>query len=167
MTYPEISVGLARRSDVVGIAVRSRDLIEKGLQWSWTPRRVAASVRSPTAIVVVARAATRIAGFGIMRYGDDEAHLDLLAVDPDYRRAGLGRRLLEWLEKPALVARHIYGVLGGARVEPWRTGVLRAARLPEAHAYRSLLPRPRVGHAHGARAWVPEPTGVRRMGESN
>jgi ribosomal-protein-alanine N-acetyltransferase len=39
-----------------------------------------------------------------MRYGDDEAHLDLLAVDPCDRGRGLGRRLVEWLEKPALVA---------------------------------------------------------------
>jgi ribosomal-protein-alanine N-acetyltransferase len=53
---------------------------------------------------VVARAANRIAGFGIMRYGDDEAHLDLLGVSHDYRREGLGRRLVAWLEKPALVA---------------------------------------------------------------
>jgi hypothetical protein len=39
-----------------------------------------------------------------MRYGDDDAHLDLLAVAPPYRRAGIGRRLLEWLEKCAVVA---------------------------------------------------------------
>ena len=104
MTRSEISVGLARMSDAVEIARMSRDLIENGLRWSWTPRRVAASVGSVTALVVVARAEDRIAGFGIMRYGDDEAHLDLLGVGHDYRREGLGRRLLEWLEKPALVA---------------------------------------------------------------
>jgi ribosomal protein S18 acetylase RimI-like enzyme len=104
MTHLEISIGLARRSDILGIACRSRDLIENGLRWTWTPERVAASVRSPTAIVVVARTPSAIAGFGIMRYGDDEAHLDLLGIDLAYRRAGLGRRLVEWLEKPALVA---------------------------------------------------------------
>jgi ribosomal-protein-alanine N-acetyltransferase len=104
MTRPEISVGLARRSDIVEIALMSRDLIENGLRWSWTPGRVAASVVSRVAIVTVARVADRVAGFGIMRYGDDEAHLDLLGVDHRYRRAGVGRRLVEWLEKPALVA---------------------------------------------------------------
>jgi ribosomal-protein-alanine N-acetyltransferase len=104
MTRPEISVALARRSDVVEIALMSRDLIENGLRWSWTPSRVAASVRNSNTIVVVARAADRIAGFGIMRYGDDAAHLDLLGVDQEYRREGLGRRLVEWLEKPALIA---------------------------------------------------------------
>jgi ribosomal protein S18 acetylase RimI-like enzyme len=104
MTRPEISLGPARRSDAVEIAYMSRHLIEGGLRWAWTPRRVAASVASPNAIVVVARGEDRIAGFGIMRYGDDEAHLDLLGVGPDRRREGIGRRLVEWLEKPALVA---------------------------------------------------------------
>jgi ribosomal-protein-alanine N-acetyltransferase len=104
MIRPEICLGLARRLDAVEIALMSRDLIEDGLQWSWTPGRVTASVRSPRSIVVVARAGNRIAGFGIMRYGDDEAHLDLLGVAHHYREEGLGRRLVEWLEKPALVA---------------------------------------------------------------
>jgi ribosomal protein S18 acetylase RimI-like enzyme len=39
-----------------------------------------------------------------MRYGDDEAHLDLLGVDPSHRRKGLGSRIVAWLEKVALVA---------------------------------------------------------------
>jgi GNAT superfamily N-acetyltransferase len=39
-----------------------------------------------------------------MRYGDDDTHLDLLAVAPPYRRAGVGRQLLERLQKCAIVA---------------------------------------------------------------
>jgi ribosomal protein S18 acetylase RimI-like enzyme len=39
-----------------------------------------------------------------MRYGEDDAHLDLLAVAPSYRRLGIGRQLVEWLEKCAVVA---------------------------------------------------------------
>ena len=54
--------------------------------------------------MLVARVRENIAGFAIMRYGGDDAHLDLLAVAPPYRRAGIGRRLLEWLEKCAVVA---------------------------------------------------------------
>jgi ribosomal-protein-alanine N-acetyltransferase len=104
MARTGISIDLARRADIVEIALMSRDLIENGLRWSWTPRRVAASVRSAGSIVVVARAGDRIAGFAIMRYGDDDAHLDLLGVGPAYRRSGVGRRLVEWLEKPALEA---------------------------------------------------------------
>jgi ribosomal-protein-alanine N-acetyltransferase len=104
MTRGEITVGLARLAEAVEIATMSRRLIETGLVWSWTPERVAASIRSRDSLVAVARGEHRIAGFGIMRYGDDEAHLDLFAVDSDFRRQRLGRRLLEWLEKPALVA---------------------------------------------------------------
>jgi ribosomal-protein-alanine N-acetyltransferase len=103
-TEPAVSIGLARRSDVRAIAGHSRDLVERGLEWTWTPGRVEASLRSEIALVVVARTADRLAGFAIMRYGDDDAHLDLLAVDPRDRGRGLGRRLVEWLEKPALVA---------------------------------------------------------------
>ena len=66
--------------------------------------RVAASIRAPDVNVLVACIHENIAGFGIMRYGDDDAHLDLLAVAPPYRRTGIGRQLLEWLEKCAVVA---------------------------------------------------------------
>jgi ribosomal-protein-alanine N-acetyltransferase len=104
MTHREFSIAPARPTDAAAIAQMSRDLIEAGLRWSWTPSRVAASVHNPNALVVVARAAARIAGFGIMRYGDDEAHLDLLGVAPEHRREGIGNRLVQWLEKPALLA---------------------------------------------------------------
>jgi [ribosomal protein S18]-alanine N-acetyltransferase len=66
--------------------------------------RVAASIRAADVNVLVACIHENIAGFGIMRYGDEDAHLDLLAVAPPYRRAGVGRELLEWLEKCAVVA---------------------------------------------------------------
>jgi ribosomal-protein-alanine N-acetyltransferase len=99
------TIGLARMADAARIARSSREWIEHGLPWSWTTARVAASVRRRDALVVVAREPeSRIAGFAIMRYGDDDAHLDLLGVRPELRGQGLGRRLLEWLEKPALVA---------------------------------------------------------------
>lgn len=98
------TLALAHVSDVDAIARMSRDLVEHGLGWAWTPARVAASVRRRDALVVVARDVhADVAGFGIMRYGDDDAHLDLLAVRPDCRGRGLGRALIEWLEKPALV----------------------------------------------------------------
>jgi ribosomal-protein-alanine N-acetyltransferase len=100
----DLPIGLARLAEAGEVARMSRDLIETGLAWSWTSARVAASVRSRHALVAVARAEHRIAGFGIMRYGDDDAHLDLFGVDPSFRGQGLGRRLLEWLEKPAVVA---------------------------------------------------------------
>jgi ribosomal-protein-alanine N-acetyltransferase len=102
MINPELR--LARMAEAPAIATMSRDLIEYGLGWRWTPLRVAASIRAPDVNVVVACIHGNLAGFAIMRYGDDDAHLDLLAVAPPYRRAGVGRRLLEWLEKCAVVA---------------------------------------------------------------
>ena len=108
MTRPELEIAPAKVADATRIARMSRELVEAGLPWAWIPERVAASVRSKESIVVVARAVPvrpdGVAGFGIMRYGDDEAHLDLLGVDPAHRREGLGRRIVGWLEKVALVA---------------------------------------------------------------
>jgi ribosomal-protein-alanine N-acetyltransferase len=104
MLVPEATLALARLADAPVIAELSRTLIETGLPWSWFPRRVAASLRDPETNVLVARAGERIAGFGIMRYGAEAAHLDLFAVDRAWQRQGLGRRLLEWLERPARVA---------------------------------------------------------------
>src|SRR5438093_9126341 len=154
MTRPEIA--LARRSDVVEIALMSRDLIEKGLRWSWTPSRVAASVRNSSAIVVVARAVDRIAGFGIMRYGDEEAHLDLLSVGHDYRGEGLGRRLVEWLEKPALLAGisavflEVRGSNHGAQAFYARLGYRKLAHI--AHYYQGREAAMRMGRELGC--WV-------------
>jgi ribosomal-protein-alanine N-acetyltransferase len=104
MANAELSLHLARLTDATPIANLSRELIEYGLRWRWTPMRVAASIRAPDVNVLVASVHNNIAGFAIMRYGDDDAHLDLLAVAPPYRRAGVGRQLLEWLEKCAVVA---------------------------------------------------------------
>jgi ribosomal protein S18 acetylase RimI-like enzyme len=160
MTRPEISVGLARPSDVVEIALMSRDLIEKGLRWSWIPSRVAASVRSSNTIVVVARAEDRIAGFGIMRYSDDEAHLDLLGVSHDHRREGLGRRLVEWLEKPALVAGisavflEVRGSNHGARAFYERLGYRTLTHI--AHYYQGRESAIRMGRELGCLG-QPEP----------
>jgi [ribosomal protein S18]-alanine N-acetyltransferase len=39
-----------------------------------------------------------------MHYGDESAHLSLLAVRPNQQQRGLGALLIAWLEKPALVA---------------------------------------------------------------
>jgi len=99
-----ISLQPAAITDASEIAVMSRELIEGGLGWSWTPARVARSIRCADTVVLLARAEGRVAGFAVMYFGSEEAHLNLLAVGPAYRRAGLGRRLVVWLEQSALVA---------------------------------------------------------------
>jgi len=99
-----ISLGLALPDDAEPIAAMSRELIEAGLPWTWTPERVARNLRQPETVVLAARDAERLAGFAIMQYGDERAHLSLLAVQPDYQRQGVGRRMLEWLTESALTA---------------------------------------------------------------
>ena len=98
------SIRFATRADALAIAEMSRDLIEHGLEWSWTKERVRRCLRHPDTNVVVAIRDADRAGFGIMKYGDEEAHLLLLAVRPAHGRRGVGRALVEWLEASARVA---------------------------------------------------------------
>ena len=97
-------LGLARSTDARDIAEMSRDLIEQGLTWSWTPARVQHFICGPDSSVVVARRDRRLAAFAIMHFGDEVAHLNLLAVAPEHRRQGLGRQLMRWLTSTALEA---------------------------------------------------------------
>jgi ribosomal-protein-alanine N-acetyltransferase len=111
----ELSLGPARRADLVRIASLSRDAIETGLVPAWTEPRLERMLRHRETMLLVARgkaaapgaageAASLFAGFGIMVYGDTRAHLNLLGVDPQFQRRGVGRRILRWLERSALEA---------------------------------------------------------------
>jgi [ribosomal protein S18]-alanine N-acetyltransferase len=144
MTNFKLSLRLARVSDAAVIADLSRDFIEYGLRWRWTAVRIAASIRDPNVNVLVACSDACIAGFAIMRYGDDDAHLDLLAVAPPYRRMGIGRQLVEWLEKCAIVA----GIFNIALEV--RAGNEGAQRFYESLGYRTLTDVP--GYYQGVEA---------------
>jgi [ribosomal protein S18]-alanine N-acetyltransferase len=98
------TLGLARPADAREIAEMSRDLIEYGLTWSWTPSRVQHFISGPESSVVVARRDQQVAAFAIMHFGDEVAHLNLLAVAPEHRRHGLGRQLMSWLITTAIEA---------------------------------------------------------------
>jgi ribosomal protein S18 acetylase RimI-like enzyme len=127
---------LARPSDASIIAKMSRDLVEYGLRWRWTAKRVEASIRAPDVNVLVARIDDQLAGFAIMHYGEHVAHLDLLAVAREHQRNGVARRLLQWLEKCAVVAGIFRVVLevregnDGARCFYERMGYQKLVRLP-------------------------------------
>ena len=105
---------LADASHAREIAAMSRDLIEEGLTWSWTPARVQHFISGADSSVIIARrerlyhgyraAGRRVAAFAIMHFGDDVAHLNLLAVAPEHRRQGLGRQLMDWLTVTAIEA---------------------------------------------------------------
>ena len=94
----------ARPHDALAIARMSRVLVEHGLDWTWTPERVAAHIRHRDSVVLLARTHTRRAGFAIMQFDEDDAHLNLFAVTPNLRRLGIGRRMLTWLHQSAVTA---------------------------------------------------------------
>ncbi len=95
---------LARCGDAREIAEMSRDLVEQGLTWSWTPARVQHFIGGADSTVIVARREACIAAFAIMHLGDEVAHLNLLAVAPAHRRQGLGGRLIGWLGETAITS---------------------------------------------------------------
>ena len=103
MHAPQLRLAVPR--DATPIALMSRTLIEEGLPgWSWDPQRVGRAIRARETAVVVAGERNAVTAFAIMDFGDEHAHLSLLAVLPDRQRCGLGSRLLAWLEESALVA---------------------------------------------------------------
>lgn len=99
-----VTFKLARPSDATAIAHMSKRLIEVDLPWAWTPERVAKHIRHPESVVLTARVGGKLVGFAIMQFSDETAHLNLLAVEPAYEQFGIGRRLVEWLEKTAATA---------------------------------------------------------------
>lgn len=104
MAAVDIEIGFALSSDALRIAHLARDLIEVNLGWSYRPDRVRALIRDPNVVTLVARDGPNVVGFAIMQFNDECAHLVLLAVRPTHQRAGIARRLLEWLLESAAVA---------------------------------------------------------------
>ena len=104
MDIKQTEVSLAHVVDAYQVATMSREIIEHGLQWSWTPERVGRCILASDINVVTAKSDGVLIGFGIMFYGHSKAHLNLLGVDADWRSLGIGGRLLQWLESCALTA---------------------------------------------------------------
>jgi len=104
MAAAAITLRLARSHDVDAIATMSRDLIEIGLGWRYRPERVAHLIADRETTVLVACDRDRLVGFSIMAFGDERAHLVLLAVDAAHRRHGVARAMVQWLIDSADVA---------------------------------------------------------------
>ena len=154
---------LATETDALGIARMSRDLIETGLGWSWTASRVLRSIRDPETLVLVARDGKNAVGFAIMDFGEEAAHLALLAVEPSHRRRGVGRDLFDWLKESALTAgiavvklelrannveaQHFYRCLGFEEIG-WTVGYYRRRETALRMALR--LRQPTAGSTHSA-----------------
>jgi [ribosomal protein S18]-alanine N-acetyltransferase len=104
MAAAAITLRLARPPDASALALMSRDLIEAGLGWQYHPERICRSIGDPDTVALVACNRERLAGFAIMEFGDERAHLVLLAVLPAHRRQGTGRRMMEWMLESAATA---------------------------------------------------------------
>ncbi|HVC11331.1 MAG TPA: GNAT family N-acetyltransferase [Burkholderiales bacterium] len=104
MTSRAMTIRLAELRDAQAIGFMSRDLIESGLGWKYDAERILRAMRQRETVVLVACERGLIVGFAVMEFGDERAHLVLLAVRPAHRRRGIGRGLLDWLLASARAA---------------------------------------------------------------
>ena len=152
-------IELAGRADAAALALMAERFVEAGLRPAWGAGRIGWHIRDADSVVLTARQGCAVAGFAIMRFGDERAHLNLLAVDPRHRRRGIARTLLTWLEDSALTAgtftvtlelrarnagaRAFYGALGYAQigeVPGYYQGVETAVRLQRDVRVRRAAP---------------------------
>lgn len=104
MATVDVELTLARLRHAEMLAIMSRDLIEAGLGWGYRPERMAELIAAHDTTTLVAHERTRCVGFAIMTFGEERAHLVLLAVRPSHRRRGIARRMLSWLLDSAATA---------------------------------------------------------------
>ncbi len=97
-------IEFANLSDVIEIGELSKKYIEYDLGWYYTPENLKKLIKNKVKNVVVARKGKKLVGFGIMTYQEEQANLDLLAVKLFYRRRGIGKQIVKWLEEVALTA---------------------------------------------------------------
>lgn len=104
MTATASSLRLAQVPDAQAIAAMSRDLIELGLGWTYDAPKIARLIADREVLTLVAIDRIGLAGFAILQFGDERAHLVLLAVRPRCQRQGVARRLVQWLFASASAA---------------------------------------------------------------
>ena len=104
MSHAAITLRPALARDSHTIALMSREHVEHGLGWKYDAPRIQRTLGRSDASVIAACDRGTLVGFAMMEFGDQRAHLVLMAVRPSHRRRGTGRRLLEWLIESALTA---------------------------------------------------------------
>jgi [ribosomal protein S18]-alanine N-acetyltransferase len=104
MVARAVTLRLARAPDAPAMAAMSRDLIEAGLDWRYSPLRMARLIAEPDTAALIACDGPEPLGFAVMQFGDERAHLILLCVQAPQQRRGIGRSLLDWLLASARVA---------------------------------------------------------------
>ena len=104
MNQAAVTIRIAAPRDAQAIAEMSRDHIESGLGWRYDAAKVRRMMQNRETAVIAACERASLVGFGIMDFGDERAHLVLLAVQPLQRRRGIGRSLVDWLLESARTA---------------------------------------------------------------
>ena len=104
MSIQDVTFQFASRDDAPAIASLSRDLIEDGLGWQYRAERIRELIDDAETVTLAARGGESLIGFSIMTFGDERAHLVLLAVRPAYQRRGVARKLTQWLIESAATA---------------------------------------------------------------
>jgi [ribosomal protein S18]-alanine N-acetyltransferase len=104
MNATAITLRFARRSEAPALALMSRDLVEAGLGWHYRADRIRQLIDDVDSVALAACDGQRVAGFAIMSFGDEHAHLVLLAVRATHQRRGIARRMTEWLLESAATA---------------------------------------------------------------
>lgn len=104
MNAKAITLRFAKRSEAPTLALMSRDLVEPGLGWHYRADRIRHLIDDVNGVALAACDGERVAGFAIMSFGDEHAHLVLLAVRATHQRQGIARRMTEWLLESAATA---------------------------------------------------------------
>lgn len=104
MSHAAITLRPALARDSHAIALMSREHVEHGLGWKYDALRIQRALARSDVSLPAACDRGSLVGFAMMEFGDERAHLVLMAVRPTHRRRGVGRRLVEWLIESALAA---------------------------------------------------------------
>ncbi len=86
------------------MAQMSRDLIESGLGWTYDAAKITRLIANPETLTLAACDGPALVGFAVMQFGEERAHLVLLAVRQSHQRRGVARSLLSWLLASARTA---------------------------------------------------------------
>src|SRR3990172_6767104 len=101
MSHAAITLRPALARDSHAIALMSREHIEYGLAWKYDAARIRRALERSNGSLLAAFDRGSLVGFAMMGFGDERAHLVLMAVRPTHRRRGIGRRLLPALPPPS------------------------------------------------------------------
>ena len=98
-------IELAKPRHAAHLADMSKRLIEHGLPWHcWTTKRMIKAIKRNDNVTIISCQGRQISGFAAMQFGDEIAHLNLLAVEIAQQRHGLASAMLQWLEESCVVA---------------------------------------------------------------